>query len=76
MNAYNLNNAALSFVWQAERDDADRIFRASENDKAQKVALIQQAIDNASALGKHYSQYESLVTMINGIFNNQGETSV
>jgi hypothetical protein len=68
MNAYNMNTAALSFMWQELRDDADREFRHEENELNRKNALIQQAIDNASALGKHYSQYSDLVDMIDGIF--------
>jgi hypothetical protein len=71
MNAYNMDTAALSFMWQELRDDADREFRHEENELNRKNALIQQAIDNASALGKHYSSYDSIVGMINDIF---GET--
>ena len=31
-NAYDMNTAALSFFWQEMRDEADRTFRASENE--------------------------------------------
>ena len=68
MNAYNMDTAALSFMWQELRDDADREFRHEENELNRKNALIQQAIDNASALGKHYSSYDSIVGMISDIF--------
>jgi len=69
MNAYNLNTASLSFIWQELRDDADRQWRHEENELNRKNALIQQAIDNASAIGKHYSSYSSIVDMIGDIFD-------
>jgi hypothetical protein len=68
MNAYNMDTAALSFLWQELRDDADREFRHEENELNRKNALIQQAIDNASALGKHYSQYDQLTALIGDMF--------
>jgi hypothetical protein len=69
MNAYNLNTASLSFIWQELRDDADRQWRHEENELNRKNALIQQAIDNASAIGKHYSSYSNIVDMIGDIFD-------
>ena len=69
MNAYNLNTASLSFIWQELRDNADRQWRHEENELNRKNALIQQAIDNASAIGKHYSSYSNIVDMIGDIFD-------
>jgi len=69
MNAYNLNTASLSFIWQEQRDNADRQWRHEENELNRKNALIQQAIDNASAIGKHYSSYSNIVDMIGDIFD-------
>jgi hypothetical protein len=69
MNSFNLNTASLSFIWQELRDNADRQWRHEENELNRKNALIQQAIDNASAIGKHYSSYSNIVDMIGDIFD-------
>ena len=49
MNAFNLSNQALTFMWQEMRDSAKWSFEASQNDLQRAAALAQAALGNEAA---------------------------
>jgi len=49
MNAFNLSNQGLSFLWQEMRDAAKWEYEASENDEERAAALAQAALTNEAA---------------------------
>jgi hypothetical protein len=49
MNAFNLSNQALTFMWQEMRDAAKWSFEAGQNDQQRKVALATAAMGNEAA---------------------------
>jgi hypothetical protein len=46
MNAFNLSNQALTFMWQELRDDAKWSFEAQQNELQRQAALAQAALSN------------------------------
>ena len=68
-NAYDMNTAALSFFWQEMRDEADRTFRASENEIDRKTQLLAQSIANAESTAKNYTDYSELINIFGNLFN-------
>ena len=68
-NAYDMNTAALSFFWQEMRDEADRTFRASENEIDRKTQLLAQSIANAESTAKNYTDYNELINIFGNLFN-------
>lgn len=49
MNAFNLSNQSLTFMWQEMRDQAKWAFEAVQNDEQRKAALAQAALGNEIA---------------------------
>lgn len=49
MNAFNLSNQALTFMWQEMRDAAKWSFEAAENDEQRRIALAVAAMGNEAA---------------------------
>jgi hypothetical protein len=49
MNAFNLSNQGLSFLWQEMRDAAKWEYEAAENDDERAAALAQAALTNEAA---------------------------
>ena len=49
MNAFNLSNQALSFLWQEMRDSAKWEFEAVENDEERAASLAVAALQNEAA---------------------------
>ena len=49
MNAFNLSNQALTFMWQEMRDAAKWSFEASENDQQRAASLAQAAMGNEAS---------------------------
>ncbi len=46
MNAFNLSNQALTFMWQELRDQAKWSYEATQNDKQRAAAIAQAAMGN------------------------------
>jgi hypothetical protein len=49
MNAFGLSTQAMSMLWQEMRDQADYIFKASENEATRKTQLLATALGNEGA---------------------------
>ena len=49
MNAFNLSNQGLSFLWQEMRDAAKWEHEASENDEDRASVLAQAALGNEAS---------------------------
>lgn len=49
MNAFNMSNQALTFMWQEMRDAAKWSFEAAQNDEQRAAALAQAALQNEGA---------------------------
>lgn len=49
MNAFNMSNQALTFMWQELRDSAKWSFEAAQNDEQRAAALAQAALQNEAA---------------------------
>ena len=49
MNAFNVSNQALTFMWQEMRDSAKWSFEAGQNDLQRAAALAQAALSNEAA---------------------------
>ena len=49
MNSFNMNQRAMSFLWQELRDQADFDFKGRENEQQRKAALAMAALGNESA---------------------------
>ncbi len=49
MNAFNLSNQALTFMWQEMRDGAKWSFEAAQNELQRAAALAQAALGNEAA---------------------------
>ena len=49
MNAFNMSNQALTFMWQEMRDAAKWSFEATQNDAQRAAALAQAALQNEGA---------------------------
>lgn len=48
MNAFNLSNQALTFLWQENRDKAKWAFEGSENEEERRVRMAIAALSNES----------------------------
>ena len=65
-NAFNLSTQAQSFLWQQLRDEADQIFRSSENEKNRVSALINTAIGSDPDSYRNTTSLNSLITAMIG----------
>lgn len=65
-NAFNLSTQAQSFLWQQLRDEADQIFRSSENEKNRVSALINTAIGSDPDSYRNTTSLNSLITAMVG----------
>jgi len=69
MNAFNLNNQALSFLWQELRDQATFNFQRYENEENRKAELYAQAIANeGQSAGDWEKNISSVGTLIASMF--------
>ena len=75
MNAFNLSNQSMSFLWQELRDQADFDWRSAENTKAQITQLQATAIANEGALAeKSRKTTDDLISLVNGIVKDYYST--
>ena len=73
MNAFNLNNQALSFLWQELRDQATFNFQRYENEENRKAELYAQAIANeGQSAGDWEKNINSVGTLIASMFGKVG----
>ena len=63
MNAFNLSNQGLSFLWQEMRDAAKWEFEASENDDDRDAKITIAALGNEAA--DTAAKRQSLVDLAN-----------
>ena len=69
MNAFNLNNQSLSFLWQELRDQATFNFQRYENEENRKAELYAQAIANeGQSAGDWEKNISSVGTLIASMF--------
>ena len=67
MNAFNMSQTALSYMWQELRDNADYDFRTSENEKNRISQLVATALaSDPSRYGSGLSAIENLIGIITG----------
>jgi hypothetical protein len=59
MNAFNLSNQALTFMWQEMRDSAKWSFEAAQNDEQRKAALVTAAMGNEASTNVAAQKYIS-----------------
>jgi hypothetical protein len=52
MNAFNLSNQALSYMWQETRDAANWSFQSSQTDAAAQAQLVVAALGNEAITDK------------------------
>lgn len=65
MNAFNMSQTALSFMWQELRDNADYDRRASENEKDRIAQLVSTALaSDPSRYGSGLAAIENLIGII------------
>jgi hypothetical protein len=65
MNAFNMSQTALSFMWQELRDNADYDFRAGENEKSRIAQLVSTALaSDPSRYGSGLAAIENLIGII------------
>ena len=65
MNAFNMSQTALSFMWQELRDSVDYDRRASENEKDRIAQLVSTALaSDPSRYGSGLSAIENLIGII------------
>lgn len=57
MNAFNLSNQALTFMWQEMRDTAQWSFESAQNDEQRRVALATAAMGNEAATSSENKKY-------------------
>lgn len=57
MNAFNLSNQALTFMWQEMRDTAKWAFEAVQNDEQRKTAIATAAMGNEAAVDSNKAKY-------------------
>ena len=65
MNAFNMSQTALSFMWQELRDKADYDFRAGENNQNRIAQLVNTAL--ASDPDRYGSSLSSIQALISAI---------
>ena len=70
MNAFNMSQTSLSFMWQELRDKADYDFRSAENTKNRIAQLVNTAL--ASDPNKYGSSSEALKGLIDLILQDIG----
>lgn len=74
MNAFNVSNQAMTFLWQEERDKAKWAFEASENEEERKTRMAIAALGNESMSdAQTASNITSLVSTAASIFDNWGK---
>ena len=74
MNAFNLSNQALTFMWQENRDKAKWAFEASENEEERKTRMAIAALGNESMTdAQTASNITSLAKAAASIFDNWGD---
>ena len=65
MNAFNMSQTALSFMWQELRDNADYDFRAGENEKSRIAQLVSTALaSDPERYGSGLAAIENLIGII------------
>ena len=65
MNAFNMSQTALSFMWQELRDNADYDFRAGENEKNRIAQLVSTALaSDPERYGSGLAAIENLIGII------------
>lgn len=65
MNAFNLNNQALSFLWQAERDEASWFEQATQNDLDRMNRLEATVLGNeAGAAAEKGKLFANILTAV------------
>jgi hypothetical protein len=74
MNAFNLSNQGLSFLWQEMRDSAKWEYDATQNANEQKTKLTLAALDNEAVQDDNRrKQLESLGNFAYKIWDNWGK---
>jgi hypothetical protein len=67
MNAFNMSQTALSFMWQELRDKADYDFRAGENNQNRIAQLVNTALaSDPSRYGSSLTSIQNLIKTITG----------
>ena len=65
MNAFNMSQTAMSFIWQELRDKADYDFRSEENEKNRIAQLVNTALaSDPSRYGSSTKGIEALIALI------------
>ena len=76
MNAFNLSNQALTFMWQELRDSAKWTFEAAQNEKQRQAALAQAALGNEAATdASSLASYVELGKAAINLFNDNSQSS-
>ena len=74
MNKFNLNNQALTFLWQEQRDAAKWENDAAENDEERKTRLALAALGNESAAdASTLSNIKNLAGAAAALFDSWGD---
>ena len=71
MNAFNLSNQGLSFLWQEMRDSAKWEFDAAQNDEDRVTLLKQAALANESATDE--AKVKALSNLAKWVLDNMGK---
>ena len=67
MNAFNMSQTALSYMWQELRDKADYDFRASENEKNRIAQIVNTALaSDPNKYGTNTAAIQELIKLIMG----------
>jgi hypothetical protein len=67
MNAFNMSQTALSFMWQELRDKADYDFRAGENNQNRIAQLVNTALaSDPNRYGSSLTSIQNLIRTITG----------
>ena len=67
MNAFNMSQTALSYMWQELRDKADYDFKASENEKNRIAQIVNTALaSDPNKYGTNTAAIQELIKLIMG----------
>jgi hypothetical protein len=65
MNAFNMSQTAMSFMWQELRDNADYAFRSEENEKNRIAQLVNTALaSDPNRYGSSTAALQNLISLI------------
>ena len=65
-NAFNLSNASMAFLWQELRDDADYLFRSTENKQNRIASLLNTALASDPDSYSNTGSIKDLISTIIG----------